>query len=64
MQPVNYAKISDIRSRAKKPVGWCKEKVMGTQIEFEIMMVMVSSPIKTRLLLSGDCAETKDRAIM
>ena len=61
MQP---AKISDTgRAQRNQSEGGAK-KVMGTQIEFEIMMVMVSSPIKTRLLLSDDCAETKDRAIM
>ena len=48
----------------KTSQGGAKKKVMGTQIEFEIMMVMVSSPVKTRLHLSDDCAETKDRAIM
>ena len=53
-----------ILGRAQKTSWMVQRKVMGTQIEFEIMMVMVSSPIKTRLLLSDDCAETKDRAIM
>ena len=66
---MQLATISDTGRAQKIKSGWCTEKVMGTQIEFEIMMVMVSSPIKSRLLLSverrgDDCAETKDRAIM